>query len=129
AIVLHGREKLDEAGLADLSDLALLKDGQVQMMTLDPEALGLTSAPTAALRGGEIEDNTDILCSVLQGRGTQAQTDVVALNAALALKVGGAVNGITVTEAYIKGIAMAQDILKSGAAWTKLEQLVAFLKQ
>ncbi|NET38056.1 MAG: anthranilate phosphoribosyltransferase, partial [Cyanothece sp. SIO1E1] len=42
AIVLHGREKLDEAGLADLSDLALLKDGQVQMMTLDPEALGLT---------------------------------------------------------------------------------------
>jgi anthranilate phosphoribosyltransferase len=130
AIVLHGREKLDEAGLADLTDLAVLSGGQVQTLALDPVALGLTAAPTSALRGGEVSENVEILRSVLQGKGTQAQTEVVALNAALALKVAGML-GTDAAEpmaAYQQGIHMTQDILASGAAWTKLEELVAFLK-
>lgn len=130
AIVLHGREKLDEAGLADLTDLAVLSGGQVQTLALDPVALGLTTAPTSALRGGEVSENVEILRSVLQGKGTQAQTEVVALNAALALKVAG-ILGTDATDpmaAYQQGINMTQDILASGAAWTKLEELVAFLK-
>jgi anthranilate phosphoribosyltransferase len=130
AIVLHGREKLDEAGLADLTDLAVLSGGQVKTLVLDPVALGLTSAPTSALRGGERMENAEILRSVLQGKGTQAQTEVVALNAALALKVGGRLgsDAIDPAAAYRQGISMAQDVLTSGAAWTKLEELVAFLK-
>jgi anthranilate phosphoribosyltransferase len=130
AIVLHGREKLDEAGLADLTDLAVLSGGRVQTLALDPVALGLTTAPTSALRGGEVIENADILRSVLQGKGTQAQTEVVALNAALALKVAGVLGADAAdpTASYRQGISMAQDILASGAAWTKLEELVAFLK-
>jgi anthranilate phosphoribosyltransferase len=130
AIVLHGREKLDEAGLADLTDLAVLSSGQVQTLALDPVALGLTAAPTSALRGGEVIENVEILQSVLQGKGSQAQTEVVALNAALALKVAGKLgrDEADPTAAYRQGISMAQDILASGAAWTKLEELVAFLK-
>jgi anthranilate phosphoribosyltransferase len=123
AIVLHGREKLDEAGLADATDLALLADGEVRLTSLHPEELGLTPAPTGALRGGEIEENTAILREVLQGRGTQAQQDVVALNAALALEIGG----IVPLEDHARGIQLAKDILQSGAAWSKLEQLVQFL--
>jgi anthranilate phosphoribosyltransferase len=128
AIVLHGREKLDEAGLADLTDLAILSGGQVQTFALNPEELGLTAAPTASLRGGEIAENAAILQAVLQGKGTAAQMDVVALNAALALKVGGAIEGGDPMTTYRKGITLAQEILASGAAWSKLEQLVAFLK-
>jgi len=130
AIVLHGREKLDEAGLADLTDLAVLSRGQVQSLALDPVALGLMTAPTSALRGGEIVENAEILRSVLQGKGTQAQTEVVALNAALALKVGGRVkiDAANAAACYRQGISMAKDILASGAAWTKLEELVEFLK-
>jgi anthranilate phosphoribosyltransferase len=130
AIVLHGREKLDEAGLADLTDLAVLSGGQVQTLALDPVALGLTTAPTSALRGGEVSENVEILRSVLQGKGTQAQTEVVALNAALALKVAGMLgtDAADPMAAYQQGIHMTQDILASGAAWTKLEELVAFLK-
>ncbi|MCU0571326.1 MAG: anthranilate phosphoribosyltransferase [Oculatellaceae cyanobacterium Prado106] len=129
AIVLHGREKLDEAGLADLTDLAVLSQGQVQSLTLNPAELGLSEAPTTALRGGEIAENAEILTAVLQGKGTQAQQEVVALNAALALKVGGAVQaGDDPLDVYQAGVSLAQDILKSGAAWTKLEALVAFLK-
>ena len=130
AIVLHGREKLDEAGLADLTDLAVLADGRVQASVLDPVELGLTAAPTSALRGGEVMENVEILRSLLQGKGTQAQTDVVALNTALALKVGGRVSVDPADPAacYRQGISIAKDVLSSGTAWTKLEQLVAFLK-
>lgn len=133
AIVLHGREKLDEAGLANLTDLAVLSNGQVQSLMLNPEELGLTPAPTAAIRGGELADNSHILRSVLQGGGTQAQQDIVALNAALALQVGEAIDkgsdGTDGVAVYRQGIALAKEILASGAAWQKLEQLVEFLKQ
>jgi anthranilate phosphoribosyltransferase len=129
AIVLHGREKLDEAGLADLTDLAVLSDQQVQFITLDPQELGLQSAPTVALQGGDLQVNVDILRAVLQGKGTQAQQDVVALNAALALQVGDAIApGSNPIDTHKQGIALAQDILTSGAAWAKLEQLVQFLQ-
>ncbi len=133
AIVLHGQEKLDEAGLADVTHLSVLEQGQVESLTLDPEALGLTPAPTLALRGGEVADNVEILRSVLQGKGTQAQQEVVALNAALALKVGGMIPKDATTtdpvDLYTEGVAIAKDILQSGAAWGKLEQLVSFLKE
>lgn len=123
AIVVYGREKLDEAGLADSTDLAILSGGEVHRATLNPQHLGLTSAPTSALRGGDVPENAAILRSVLQNKGTQAQQDAVALNAALALQVGG----IVPLEDHAKGLHLAREILQSGAAWLKLEQLVQFL--
>lgn len=129
AIVLHGREKLDEVGLGDKTDLAVVTQGQVNQVVLDPQSFGLAPAPKSALRGGEVEDNKAILTAVLQGKGTQAQRDVVALNAALALKVGEKVDGSTLEEALQKGVDMARDILTSGAAWDKVQHLVRFLAE
>jgi len=66
----------------------------------------------------------DILTNVLQGKGTAAQQDVVALNTSLALQVAG----VVALEDHQAGIEQAKDILKSGAAWSKLEQLIQFLQ-
>ena len=123
AIVLHGREKLDEAGLGDETDLAVLSDGEVQVTTINPLDLDLTPATIGMLRGGDVQENAVILKAVLQGKGTQAQQDAVALNASLALQVAGAIALLD----HAQGIKIAKDILQSGAAWTKLEQLVEFL--
>jgi anthranilate phosphoribosyltransferase len=123
AIVLHGREKLDEACLGDITDLAILSDGEVRISSLNPQELDLTPAPVAALRGGNLEENALILRNVLQGKGTKAQQDAVALNASIALQVGGAIP----PEDYNTGIQIARDVMYSGAAWSKLEQLVKFL--
>jgi anthranilate phosphoribosyltransferase len=128
AIVLHGRERLDEAGLGDKTDLAVVESGQVTQAVIAPQTFGLESAPLSALRGGEVEDNKAILTAVLQGKGTQAQQDVVALNAALALKVGGLARGATLEDALAEGVTLAQEILRSGVAWDKLQELVEFLK-
>ncbi|AFY31585.1 anthranilate phosphoribosyltransferase [Calothrix sp. PCC 7507] len=123
AIVLHGRERLDEAGLGDLTDLAVLSEGEVQLTTVNPQEVGLTTAPIHALRGGDVQENAEILKAVLQGKGTPAQRDAVVLNASLALQVAGAIPLLE----HAQGIKAAREILDSGAPWVKLEQLVRFL--
>jgi anthranilate phosphoribosyltransferase len=124
AIVLHGREKLDEAGLGGITDLAVLNQGEVQITTLDPEEAGVTPASITALKGGNVVENADILTRVLQGKGTTAQQDVVALNTSLALQVAGVVPLFH----HHQGVNMAKEILATGSPWKKLEQLVEFLR-
>lgn len=125
AIAVYGREKLDEVGLGDITDLAIYQEGNVELTTINPQELGVNPAPLSALKGGEVEENKTILKNLLQGKGTNAQRDVVALNTALALQVAGVV---PVGE-HLAAIAIAQDIIQSGAAWEKLETLVQFLQK
>lgn len=124
AIVLHSREKMDEAGLGDSTDLALLSQGEVRLSSIDPEELGLPKAPISDLKGGNVEENAAILRAVLQGKGTRSQENAVVLNASLALQVGECVP----FESYLEGIEKAKNILQSGSAWSKLEELVEFLR-
>ena len=124
AIVLHGREKLDEAGLGDKTDLAMLADGKVVKSSINPQELGLNYAPISALKGGELTENATILQNVLQGKGTEAQQNAVALNAALALQVAD----VVAFEDTLQGITTAKEVISSGAAWSKLEELVRFLQ-
>ncbi|WP_036477510.1 anthranilate phosphoribosyltransferase [Myxosarcina sp. GI1] len=127
AVVVRAREGLDEAGLADINDLAIASD-KVSLIELNPKELGIKTAPTSALRGGNVRENADILRAVLQGSGTQAQQDVVALNAALALFVGEAIGEEPSLDNFARGFALAREVLQSGEAWRKLEELAQFLR-
>ncbi|MEG3924774.1 anthranilate phosphoribosyltransferase [Microcoleus sp. D3_18a_C4] len=124
AVVVHGREKLDEAGLGDVTDLAVLSDGKVELTTLDPQKVGLTPSAIGSLKGGNVQENAEILRNILQGKGTPAQMDVVALNASLAFQVGGAIP----MGSHAAGVSLAKEILFSGESWLKLQQLIEFLK-
>jgi anthranilate phosphoribosyltransferase len=124
AIVLHGRERLDEAGLGDLTDLAVLSGDDIKLTTVNPQEVGVTQAPISVLRGGDVQENAEILTAVLQGKGTPAQQDAVALNASLALQVGGVVPWLD----HVQGVKLAREILQSGSPWNKLEELVRFLQ-
>ena len=127
AVIVRGREGLDEAGLADINDLAIATD-KVSLIELDPKELGIKNAPTSALRGGDVRENADILKAVLQGSGTQAQQDVVALNTALALFVGEAIEPEPSIDTFARGFTLAKEVLQSGEAWRKLEELAQFLR-
>lgn len=117
AVVVHGHGGLDEASLAGLNALRLVEAGSVRADQLDPEALGLQRAPIAALAGGDLSANRSILEAVLQGRGSQPQADVVALNAALVLWAAGRADSVA------EGLDQARQALASGLAWTALERL------
>jgi anthranilate phosphoribosyltransferase len=122
AVVLHSREGMDEAGLGDLTDISFLQNGQVTEEAIAPQELGLAAYPIENLKGGNVQENAEILRSVLQGKGTQAQTDCVALNSGLALRIGGAAS------TWGEGVTLASKIIASGAAWDKAEALVKFLQ-
>lgn len=121
AVVVHGEGGLDEASLAGINQLRLVEGGEVRRDQLDPLSLGLSSAPIEALAGGDLERNRTILEAVLQGRGTQAQADVVALNTALVLWACG--NAASVAA----GVEQARAALASGGGWQRLEALRAAL--
>lgn len=122
AVVLHSREGMDEAGLGDLTDISFLSHGQVTEEAISPQELGLTHASIESLKGGNVQENADILRAVLQGKGTQAQTDCVALNSGLALRIGG------LASTWAEGVNLASEIIKAGAGWSKAEALINFLK-
>ncbi|HTL89605.1 MAG TPA: anthranilate phosphoribosyltransferase [Leptolyngbya sp.] len=127
AIALYGRERLDEAGLGDKSDLAIVVDRQIHPLELDPRDLGIEPTAIEQLRGGTVQENAAILKAVLSGKGTPSQQNVVALNTALALYVGEAIPQTDATvETFLNGIMLAKEVLRSGLAWKKFEQLVQF---
>ena len=117
AVVVHGHGGLDEASLAGVNALRLVENGSVRADELDPEALGLQLAPIEALAGGDLSANRTILEAVLQGRGSQPQADVVALNAALVLWAAGRATSVA------EGLDQARQALASGQAWSALERL------
>jgi anthranilate phosphoribosyltransferase len=123
AVVLHSREGLDEAGLHLPTDIGILEQDHVGAGQIDARDFNLVDAPLEALQGGELADNAAIMTQVLQGQGSPAQRDVVALNAGLALHIAGT------TATWSEGVSKAQTILASGAAWDRLMRLIEFLKR
>ena len=121
AVVVHGHGGLDEATLSGPSELRLLEGGTVRREMLDPRALGLEPAPMAAIGGGDLEQNRQLLSAVLQGKGDQARTDVVALNTALVLWTSGLAPSIA------EALPRALDCLNSGLPWQRVEALRAAL--
>jgi anthranilate phosphoribosyltransferase len=117
AVVVHGHGGLDEASLSGPSELRLIEAGAVRSETLEPAAVGLTPAPMQALVGGELDCNRAILEAVLQGRASDAQRDVVALNAALVLWASG------LADTVAAAVPMALEAMASGAAWQRFQRL------
>ena len=117
AVVVYGEGGLDEASLAGLNQLRLVENGQVRSEQLDPASLGLSPAPIAALAGGDLARNREILEAVLQGRGTQPQSDVVALNAGLVLWAAGVAGSV------VAGVEQARAALARGSGWQRLVAL------
>ena len=117
ALVVHGSDGLDELTTTGCSSAALLADGRVVTLSIDPSAYGILTTLAGALRGGDAEENAAILRAILAGE-VGARRDIVALNAAAALWVAGAASDLE------EGLGQARDSLESGAAAAKLERLI-----
>lgn len=123
AVVVYGRDGMDEVSLGAATMVGELKDGEIVEYEIHPEDFGLTMASNRALRVDTPEASRDMLLGVLErreGPAFKAASEIVVLNAGVALY---AANVAADMEA---GIALARRTLDSGAALAKLEQLKAF---
>ncbi len=116
ALVVHGSDGLDELTLTGPSQVAELKEGQVSTYEVHPEQFGLTTAPAAALKGGDAQRNAQILGAVLKGEEGPPR-DIVLLNAAAAILAGGLAADLN------EGLAQARASIASGKAAQALESL------
>lgn len=118
ALVVHGGDGLDELTTTTTSRVWEVRAGDVAEWSVDPRELGLAPATLDDLRGGDVATNRALADAVLAG-GTGAHADLVALNAAAALLVAGAVEDLAV------GLDRAREVLRDGRARDVLSGWVA----
>src|SRR5690606_14024491 len=127
AFVVRGHGGLDELTLTGPNRDSRFGTGTsnctVVTELLDPRELAFALAEPAALRRGAPEENAQITRAIRTGADRGPRRDIVLLNAAAALLVGGA------AESLQDGVAWAAQSIDSGAAWGKLESLVLFSLQ
>jgi len=117
AWVVHGNDGLDEVSISDITHVAVLDHGRVDVGSVAPEDAGLPRWPLAAVKGGEASQNAAALMALLDGeRG--AYRDIVLLNTAAALIVADKAENLR------QGALLAAKAIDEGAAKRVLEKLI-----
>jgi anthranilate phosphoribosyltransferase len=116
AMVVHGNDGLDEITTTTSTRVTEVRRATVINYEINPEDFGIKPADIESLRGGNAAENAGIILSILKGCKGPCR-DIVVINSAAALYVGGVANSIR------QGIYMVTDILDSGKAYEKLEEL------
>jgi anthranilate phosphoribosyltransferase len=118
AWVVHGSDGLDEVTLAGETLVAEAKNRDVRVFEITPADFGLDAALLDHLRGGDANENARIITSVLDGSRRDEARDLVLINAAAALFVGGEACDLQ------HGRVLAEQSIDSGAAAEKLKTLI-----
>ncbi len=123
-LVVHSADGLDEFSIAAPNRVAELKDGQVRVYDVAPEDLGLASKTLHGLSVPSSAESLTIIKAALSAGEVDATIakarEMIALNAGAAIYVSGLV------DSHIAGVNQALEIIKSGAAWDKLQSFAAF---
>ncbi|MFT3718249.1 anthranilate phosphoribosyltransferase [Pseudorhodoferax sp.] len=118
AIVVYGKDGMDEVSLGAATLVGELKDGEVREYEIHPEDFGLAMVSNRALRVQTPQQSEAIVRGVLDGEHGPAH-DIVVLNA------GAALYAADVCASIPEGIAAARRAIASGAAKAKLAQFAA----
>ena len=119
AVVVHGRDGMDEASLGAATMVGELVNGEIREYDIHPEDFGLSMHSNRALKVESPEQSVAMLRSVLDNQPGAAR-DIVILNAGVALYAAGAADSMQA------GIERARAAIESGAAKAKLDELLAF---
>ena len=117
ALVVHGAPGMDEISPLGVTQVAELVEGEIEEYEVDPVGLGLSASTRDEIAGGTPAENAQLIESVLAGKRRGGARNAVLANAAAALYLGGA------AEALREGVALAAEILDSGAAQRTLDSL------
>ncbi len=118
ALVVYGKDGMDEVSLGAATLVGELKDGEITEYEIHPEDFGMVMASNRGLRVDTPEQSKAMLLSVLDNEPGPAR-DIVVLNA------GAALYAANVAPTMQVGVTQARAALASGAARARLDQLVA----
>ncbi|WP_407352706.1 anthranilate phosphoribosyltransferase [Luteimonas sp. R10] len=118
ALVVWGRDGMDELSLGAATLVGELRDGRVREYEVHPEDFGIAMAASRNLRVDDAAGSKAMLLAALGGEDGLPR-EIVAFNAGAALYVSG------VAESIAEGIERARETMASGAARAKLEAFVA----
>jgi anthranilate phosphoribosyltransferase len=116
ALVVHGRDGLDEITTTSETDGFVVTPGRVEAVVLTPEQFGVRRVGLEAISGGDRAANARIATEILRGE-EGPRRDIVVVNAAAALWVCG------VSPDLLSAVAAARISITSGAALARLEHL------
>lgn len=115
-LVVFGQDKLDEISLSAPTTVCDFKDGRYKTYVIKPEDFGIERCSKEDLVGGTPEENAKITLDILNGQ-KGPKRDTVLMNAGAGLYAAGKADSI------LDGIKLAADLIDSGAALKKLEEL------
>jgi len=122
AVVVYGRDGMDEVSLGATTLVGELRNGEIREYEIHPEDFGMPMASNRALRVETPEQSRTMLLGVLDNEAGAAR-DIVILNA------GAALYAANVADSMVAGVALARKAIESGAARQKLDQLIAVTRQ
>ena len=117
-MVVFGQDKLDEISMSAPTTVCEIKDGTFTSYELTPEQFGYARCQKEELVGGTPAENAEITRKILSGDEKGAKRKAVCLNAGAALYIAGK------AESMKAGVKMAEELIDSGAALTKLNQFI-----
>ncbi len=120
AMVVHGMDGLDEISISAETKVSHLKEGEIETYLIKPEDFAIEKGSKNDIVVGGIEEGKKAALEVLESKDKGAKRNIVILNAAAAITVGGKSKNIK------QGIELAIKSIDSGSARKKLEELVKF---
>ena len=120
AVVVHGKDCLDEVSPSAPTTVCELKDGYYRTTQICPEDFGLVRGTKDELVGGTAEENAEITKGVLSGKIQGTKRNAVLMNAGLALYVAQKAPTMQA------GIELAAEMIDSGKAYKTME---AYIRQ
>lgn len=116
-LVVHAEDGLDEISIASPTFIAELNNGEVTSYSIQPEDFGMTSASLDEIRATDAAHSLEIIKAVFNNTDGPAK-DIVCLNAGAAIYAAG------LAPSLAEGVNRAREVIASGAASEKLEQLI-----
>ena len=116
-MVVYGQDKLDEISMSAPTKICEIKDGWFKTYTITPEQFGFARCTKADLKGGTPAENAQITRDILSG-ATGPMRNAVLMNAGAALYLYGKADSLK------SGIALAAELIDSGAALKTLEKVI-----
>jgi len=118
ALVVSSKEHMDEISISDITYGARLVENTITEFEIDPQIYGIKRASLKSIMGGNSDFNASLVHNIFLNKATDAQRDIVLINAAASLIVDGKARD------FQDGLDIARETIDSKKAIRKLQHII-----